>query len=69
MVDLVPQMCLYVFDVIRYYSNVCQLNFFFYSQDLVSQIGIMYLICGLALFFYVTKVPEIWFPGEDTCVF
>ncbi|KZS14977.1 Membrane progestin receptor gamma [Daphnia magna] len=32
--------------------------------DLVSQIGIMYLICGLALFFYVTKVPEIWFPGS-----
>ncbi|XP_046463559.1 progestin and adipoQ receptor family member 3-like [Daphnia pulex] len=32
--------------------------------DLVSQIGIMYLICGAALFFYVSKVPEIWFPGS-----
>jgi len=29
----------------------------------MGQIGIMYLICGLALFFYVTRVPEIWFPG------
>ena len=37
-------------------------------QDLVSQIGIMYLICGLALFFYVTKIPEIWFPGiQNDC--
>ena len=30
----------------------------------MSQIGIMYLICGMALFFYVTRIPEIWFPGD-----
>lgn len=33
----------------------------------MSQIGIMYLICGAALFFYVSKVPEIWFPGNNFC--
>jgi len=34
----------------------------------MSQIGIMYLICGAALFFYVTRVPEIWFPGIDAAL-
>ena len=31
---------------------------------MVGQIGIMYLICALALFFYVSRIPEVWFPGK-----
>jgi len=34
-----------------------------YVFDMVGQIGIMYLICALALFFYVSRIPEVWFPG------
>jgi len=31
--------------------------------DLVGRIGIMYIICGVALFFYISRIPERWFPG------
>ena len=34
-----------------------------YVLAMVGRIGIMYAICALALFFYVSRIPEVWFPG------
>lgn len=30
---------------------------------------VMYLIAGSAFLFYVTKIPERYFPGESICVY
>lgn len=31
---------------------------------IIGRIGMMYLLCGVALFFYLTKFPECIFPGK-----
>lgn len=38
------------------------------AQLFLPRVIVMYLIAGSALMFYVTKIPERYFPGESVCV-
>lgn len=41
----------------------------FYWQLFLPRVMMMYLIAGSAFLFYVTKIPERYFPGESLFVF
>lgn len=44
---------------------MCESCFLFYWQLFLPRVIVMYLIAGSAFLFYVTKIPERYFPGES----
>lgn len=46
-------------------ANVESVNAFTSVQLFLPRVLVMYLIAGAAFLFYVTKIPERYFPGES----
>ena len=52
--------------VYSFYNKQVLLRILLYVQLFLPRILVMYLIAGTAFLFYVTKIPERYFPGESS---